>query len=287
MLIKFPQISNDIYDSSFIVFGDRPYAKHNIVTKSIGRQLGFLTEHSLMFIIQGEKYFHFGDKTICVNSNELILVKRGIYTISELVPDNGSFEALIIFIHDKFLQTIYNQSNTEISDSKTTYVKIYCNNLLQQFQSQYLNYFGGDFQGKQQILQLKLQELFLLLQNSNSSKEVNLFMSSCLNKESIEIEYIVKSNLFLPLSIEDYAKLCMRSLASFKRDFKKQLNASPKQWINQQRILYAVSLLNSSNKTVNEIAFECGFESTSHFIKLFKNQIGVTPNASRTKAITI
>lgn len=286
MLIKFPQITNDIFDSSFIVFGDRPFAKHNIVTKSIGKQLGFLTEHSLMFIIQGEKYFHFEDKTICVNSNEIILLKRGIYTISEFIPDKGCFEALIIFIPDKFLQTIYSQNKIANNDSGTTYIKLYSNKLLQQFQSQYLNYFGENFQVKQQLLQLKLQELFLLLQNSNSSKEVNLFLSSCLNKEGIDIEYIVKSNLFLPLSIEDYAKLCMRSLASFKRDFKKQFNTSPKQWINQQRILYAVSLLNSSNKTVNEICFECGFENTSHFIKLFKNQIGFTPNVSRAKVVT-
>lgn len=287
MLIKFPLISDKTSAKTFIAFGDTPFAKHNIVTKTSGRQIGFLTEHSLMFIIQGKKYFHFGEKTVCINSNELILIKRGIYSISEFIPDNGYFEALIIFIPDKFLQTLYKQNNLTESKTETTYAILNCNSLLKQFQSQYLNYFVGNFRGKQQLLQLKLQELFLLLQNSNSTKNVNLFISSCLNRESIDIEYIVKSNLFQPLSIEDYAKLCMRSLASFKRDFKKQFNTSPKQWINQQRILHSVSLLNSTNKTVAEIAFECGFESTSHFIKLFKNQIGFTPKSSRAKVATI
>lgn len=286
MLVKFPQISTNTFDNSFIGFGDTPYAKHNIVSKTTGEQIGFLTEHSLIFIIQGKKYFHFDGYTVCINSNELILVKRGIYTISEFIPENGCFEALIIFIPDKFFQNFYNNPKTK-TETETIYSILNCNSLLQQFRSQYLNYFIENFQFKEQLLKLKLQELFLLLENSDAKEQVSKFISSCINKESIDIEYIIKSNLFLPLTIEDYAKLCMRSLASFKRDFKKKFNSSPKQWINQHRIMHAASLLNSSNKTVAEIAFECGFESTSHFIKLFKKQIGLTPNASRAKVVTI
>ncbi|NJK95716.1 MAG: helix-turn-helix transcriptional regulator [Bacteroidales bacterium] len=120
-----------------------------------------------------------------------------------------------------------------------------------------------------------------------TTRTSNQFISACINREGIDIEYIVKSNLFQPLSIEDYARLCLRSLASFKRDFKKQFNVSPKQWINQQRILHSAKLLNTTNKTVNEIAFDCGFQSTSHFIKLFKSQFGYTPKANGANIVTI
>lgn len=286
MIVKFPQLPITGPDNSFIVLGNTPYAKHNVITKTHGKQIGFLTEHAVMFIRQGKKYFHFTDHTVCVNSNELILVKRGIYTISEFIPDNGCFEALIIFIPDKFFQSLSRQqSSCSLSPLDNGYTITTCTDFLKQFQTQYLNYFIGNFQGKQQLLDIKLQELFVLLQQTGAAKKVDHFIASCLNKESVDIAYIVKSNLFQPLSVEDYARLCMRSLASFKRDFKKQFNSSPKQWINHQRILHASTLLNSTNKTIAEIAFESGFENSSHFIRLFKAQTGFTPKTVRAKSI--
>ncbi|NJK95717.1 MAG: hypothetical protein HC905_13115 [Bacteroidales bacterium] len=168
MLIKFPQISNNTFDDSLISFGETPYAKHNIVKKSTDKQVGFLTEHSLMFIIKGKKYFHFDGHTVCIKSNELILIKRGIYTISEFIPDNDCFEALIIFIPDKFLQTFCKQTNIPYNKTEITYTILKYNRLLSQFQSYYLNYFIENFQGKEELLNLKLQELFLLLQNADN-----------------------------------------------------------------------------------------------------------------------
>jgi AraC-like DNA-binding protein len=268
-------------DDSFIAFGAQPFAKHNTVTQTTGRQVGFLTEHSLMFIIQGKKYFHFGEQAACINDNEFILVKRGIYTISEFIPDNGCFKALIIFIPDEFVQSLSSQLSDKHKSQPKDYVILKNTWLLEQFKRHYLNYFGCDFEAKQPLLQLKLQELFLLLLNSDSKELVKSFVASCTNKDSLDIEYVVKKNLLQPLSIEDYAKLCMRSLASFKRDFRKKFNTSPRQWINQQRIFYANALLNNTNKNVSEIALECGFESTSHFIKIFKSQMGFTPGKVR------
>lgn len=286
MLLKFPQITHDNSDKTFISFGKNPYAKHNIVRNVTDKQVGFLTEHSLMFIIQGKKFFHFGEKTVTICSNEIILVKRGIYSISEFIPDNGYFEALIIFIPDKFLKTLAVQNtSTQSNENETPYVIFKSNQFLNDFKSQYLNYFVGDFDEKEKLLQLKLQEVFLLLASSSAKKRVVDFFSSCIKNERIDIEYIVKANLLQPLTLKDFAKLSMRSLASFKRDFEKQFHTSPKQWINQQRISYANGLLSTTSKTVSEIAYECGFNSVSHFIKIFKTEFGYTPNSVRAKNV--
>lgn len=288
MLLKFPQIVHNGSDNTFISFGKTPYAKHNIVRKAAGKQVGFLTEHSLMFIMQGKKFFHFGKKTVTTNSNEIILVKRGIYSISEFIPDNGCFEALIIFIPDKFLKTLaFQNTSTQSNGDETPYVIIKSNQFLNDFKSQYLNYFANSFNEKEKLLQLKLQELFLLLASSSAQKSVADFLSSCIDKERIDLEYIVKTHLLQPLTLADFAKLSMRSLPSFKRDFNKQFHTSPKQWINKHRIAYANGLLSTTSKTVSEIAYECGFESVSHFIKIFKAELGYTPNSVRAKNIKV
>ena len=52
MLIRFPQILKGETDKSFIVVDDIPFAKHNKINTTDGKQIGFLTEHTLFFIEQ-------------------------------------------------------------------------------------------------------------------------------------------------------------------------------------------------------------------------------------------
>lgn len=289
MLIRFPQIPKHQTDNTFISFGDIPFAKHNKINTTDGKQIGFLTEHTLFFIMQGKKMFHFGSQTITVDTDQLILLKRGIYSISEYIPDGGQFEALMIFVPDKFLKEFHFKTGgfQTATKQESPFVIIPSDELLNSFKSQYLNYFGKSFKAMEKILQLKLHEFFLLLISSTSKTEVLNFINSCLNNQPTDIEFIVKNYLLQPLSISEFAKLSSRSVASFKRDFQKQFNTPPKQWINQQRLAYANTLLNSTSKTVSETCYECGFESVSHFIKIFKKEYGTTPNSSRAEKALI
>ncbi|HEY9046432.1 MAG TPA: helix-turn-helix transcriptional regulator, partial [Ohtaekwangia sp.] len=43
----------------------------------------------------------------------------------------------------------------------------------------------------------------------------------------------------------------------------------------------AKSLLWSSDKSISEIAYELGFEHPSHFTKIFKTKMGVSPKEFR------
>jgi len=289
MLIRFPQISKNKTDNSFIVVDDTPFAKHNKIDKSEGKQIGFLTEHTLFFIMQGKKNFHFGNEVITIDTNQLILLKRGIYTVSEYIPDGGQFEALMIFVPDKFLKEFLFKTGGFQTTTKheSPFVIIPSDQLLDSFKSQYLIYFGKSFNAMDKILQLKLHELFLLLSSSTYKTEVFNFINSCINNHSTDIDFVVNNHLLQPLSISEFAKLSSRSIASFKRDFQKQFNTPPKQWINQQRLAYANTLLNSTGKNVSEVAFECGFENVSHFIKIFKKEYGITPNSLRAENVNI
>ena len=48
------------------------------------------------------------------------------------------------------------------------------------------------------------------------------------------------------LRLEEYAKLCHRSLSSFKREFQSHFSESPGKWLLQKRLEYASSLLRNS-----------------------------------------
>lgn len=98
-------------------------------------------------------------------------------------------------------------------------------------------------------------------------------------KESFE--QIVFAHIFDDIAINDLARLCNRSLTSFKKEFKKHYFEPPHRWFIKQRLMHARLLLISTNKSVSEIGNECAFPNTSHFIKLFKKTYDYTPAGYR------
>lgn len=67
----------------------------------------------------------------------------------------------------------------------------------------------------------------------------------------------------------------------FSRMFKKEVGSSPHQYLLNRRLLSAKQLLANTNLSVEAIALDCGFNSTSHFIRAFKYVMDITPNQFR------
>jgi len=84
-----------------------------------------------------------------------------------------------------------------------------------------------------------------------------------------------------PLTLAELAALSNRSLATFKRDFQRHYGVSPRQWINRRRLEHAQLLLRQTAQKISDIALSCGFESVSHFIRIFRKEYGATPQSLR------
>ncbi len=279
-VIRFPQILPETKDDTVLSIEAVPYAKHNIISKPGGKQTGFLTEHTLFFVRQGKKNFHFKDEVITAGTDEIILIKRGIYTISEQMSANGVFEALMLFIPEHLLPKRLPCESVTTGHTRD-FTVVTKNNLIDHFEQGYVQLFGNRQLCEENLLALKLQELFLLMSATPQAAGVADLMNRWSNKDVHDIEFIVTEHIFQPLDIPDYASLCCRSVASFKRDFKKQFKTSPRKWINERRIQHAHRLLQTTTQCVAEVAFTCGFESTSHFIRLYKAHYKMTPGKHR------
>lgn len=93
----------------------------------------------------------------------------------------------------------------------------------------------------------------------------------------IDIEKTMLDNFQYNLKIEDFAKLCGRSLSVFKRDFNNHFNTTPYKWLKTNRLEYAKKLLIESELNVNQICYESGFKNNSHFIQSFKEKFELPP----------
>ncbi len=56
---------------------------------------------------------------------------------------------------------------------------------------------------------------------------------------------------------------------------------TPSEYINRIRIEHAGQLLRSTEEPIEDVIEACGFENTSYFYRLFRNQTGTTPRAYR------
>lgn len=80
-----------------------------------------------------------------------------------------------------------------------------------------------------------------------------------------------------PITLEQIAAQAEMSPRYFCRFFQEMTHRSPVEYLNYYRIEQAGDRLLHSALSVTEIAYSCGFNDLSYFIRVFKKQKGVTP----------
>jgi transcriptional regulator GlxA family with amidase domain len=91
----------------------------------------------------------------------------------------------------------------------------------------------------------------------------------------------MEKNLSPPLEIAVLARLVGSSTRQIERAFLAETSLTPSEYYRTLRLKYARWLLTTSDTPVHDIAFECGFADSSHFIRHFRAQYGMAPGRLR------
>lgn len=87
-----------------------------------------------------------------------------------------------------------------------------------------------------------------------------------------------------PTSLSEIASACGLSRSYFIRAFCEAAGCTPHQWLIEQRVSRARTLLKSSALELSEIALVCGFADQSHFSRVFSKVTGTPPGSWRRDA---
>ncbi len=93
----------------------------------------------------------------------------------------------------------------------------------------------------------------------------------------IKVIKYIKENLHNQISLRQVSEIACMTEQSFCRFFRNRTKKSFSQYLLDQRISYACTLLIQSDKSISEISDLCGYKSSSHFCKVFKDQIKQSP----------
>ncbi|NIG53305.1 helix-turn-helix transcriptional regulator [Chitinophaga sp. Cy-1792] len=281
MLLKFPQD----FPGQQILKADVHYAMLKQRRMAEKRRI-FLKENLLIFVINGYKILHTETASVRVEAGSVFLLRRGFHILSDIVEDGTDFKSLLIYFSDEDVSRFthkYHHLFSGVTASTAQHLVIPLTSYLDDFRETYLRYFQSPPDHLSSILSLKKFELFLLLMETPQQQTVATFLQAISTLQPPEIEWVVRRHIFEPLTLPELARLSNRSLAAFKRDFQQHFGTSPRKWITTQRMLHARNLLFNSPLQIAEISLECGYEHTPHFISLFKQQYGETPQALRSK----
>ena len=94
-----------------------------------------------------------------------------------------------------------------------------------------------------------------------------------------EIDHQLESQL----RVGDLAAIANMSESHFRRSFKQCFGIAPQEFILQQRLRRAATLLTDTDRTVLKISLDCGFGDQSHFCRQFARFFGESPGSYRRK----
>ena len=91
----------------------------------------------------------------------------------------------------------------------------------------------------------------------------------------------IRKNIYKTIDIDSLAAISCLSKDHFIRLFKKEVNNTPLQYINQKKIEKAQLILITDSMPVKNISYLLAYEDHSYFNRLFKKLTGVTPQQYR------
>ena len=234
--------------------------------------------------------YHQLNKNLCFHSHlhdsfELIYVYDGVFsiTVDDVTYDMRKGEAIVIFpnqIHSAYTQ---NYSNT--------YLCIFQNSLVGEFYRTAKKsspiYPVFSIPDASLIERISSQGNSRYLLKALLYETVHLLDTNCRGyreRHSKPNEHIGQILTFIALhhaekiSMQDVAKSIGYDYHYLSNLLQRNMNTTFRSLLNEYRVSHAKYLLITTNKTVSNIAEECGYESLCSFNRNFKAIAGVTPS---------
>lgn len=239
-------------------------------------------EHTLVYCYSGElEIVENGRKTILRPGDCAFLRRDNRLWMHKRVRPGQPYRSFVLKFSRKFLREFYQTLNKReipagATRNKTSLIKLPADRIdIRSLFESVIPYFDAEVKPSEEILKLKMIEGVYAILNTDESLYASLF--DFVEPWKIDIVEFLEQNYMNDLSMEDIAYYTGRSLATFKRDFKKVSELSPQKWLIRRRLEAAHRMISSGTKRVTEACFDVGFKNLSHFSKVYKDFYGVAP----------
>ena len=242
--------------------------------KATNRRYGGSTPHyhphfEIYYMKEGGCRYFIDDRSFDVEAGDIIFVPKGI--IHRTNYDSNTHSRLLVHFTEEYIPE---DILPLLSESSYLYrSKEILRNIEELFNKVEAEYLNTDSFSKSLLKCYTAEMLYLMLRCPNNLEEATTG-----NDLIDSIVKYIKQNYTTDIKLSDVAKMKSVSQEHLSRTFKSCTGLGFNEYVTLLRLRKAEEMiLNEPDKTISDIAYECGFNDGNYFSYKFKKQYGVSP----------
>lgn len=246
-----------------------------------------IDEARIVHVFEGTSKLHSAHGAQTLRAGDTLVMKTDNFINHWQPNENGKKNEVIVFqLTASLLQHLYSAqlpkwfSDKELA-TEGSLVKASDHALIHSYFLALKPYFDYPAVVTEDMMAAKIRELLGLLIQTDSTGEMKSIFANLFTASEYAFKDTIAKNIFEDLSVEDLAFLCGLSLSSFKRKFSTIYGTTPNKYITSKRLDKAQTLLKTTELSISEIAYSCGFSDVSYFSKSYKKYYQTSPSALR------
>ena len=237
----------------------------------------------IYYLLSGERYYFIKDRTYFISEGSLVLIKP--YTLHKTINTNKSAHERVLINFSTEFTNGFNEYKKDIdflscfesevnvlilSKDEQKKVKSVIMKLLEEN--------GSKMPGYNVYLKILLQELLVLINRRIKRGDHGTFEHpSDLHRKISDIVKYINANYYQHITLEDLSANFFISRYYLSRVFKEVTGLTFTEYLNYIRIEEAKGLLYESAENIAEVSERVGYESITHFGRVFKKLTGISP----------
>lgn len=244
--------------------------------------------YELYYLHSGDRYYFIDDKTYHVTEGSLVFIEPYAIHCSSNFEKSG-YDRTVMYFKREFVESILTASESSAADiylssgHRIHVLDIKSRTLTEAvIDSMQTAYSRGN--GSEPYLRTALTQLLLMLTDGEQYREIApIEYANPTHKMICEITGYINNNFREDIKLEDISKRFYISTCYFSRTFKSMTGLSFTEYLSNVRIKEARSLLESTDASILHISETVGFAGNTHFGRVFKRIVGMSPMQYRKK----
>lgn len=236
--------------------------------------------HMLVWFISGETRIIQADATYTFNAGDIFLIPRNqLATVINYPKDGLPHKTVAMHLTKERLKDFYAKYKAVTVGRTQPLHKIHTfskHPLLESFLASVIPYFDLGDNLPPDIAGIKIEEAISILRSID--KNMDGLLANFEEPGKINLAEFMERHYMFNMTLDRFGYLTGRSLATFRRDFKRAFNTTPQKWLTEKRLELAHYEIAEKQRKPIDVYVEAGFENLSHFSYAFKTRFGYSPN---------
>jgi AraC-like DNA-binding protein len=256
-----------------------PDIKLSIYEGSFFKTEVIFEHHILVWFISGETKIIQSDATYTFKAGDIFLIPRNQLTTVINYPSEGKpHKAVAMHITKERLRDFYTRHKAVGIANPLIRIRIFRKHpLLESCFASLIPYFHLEEGLPADIASIKIEEAISILRSIDP--DMDSLLANFEEPGKIDLAGFMQRHYMFNMTLIKFSYLTGRSVATFRRDFKKVFNTTPQKWLTERRLELAHYQIGEKQRKPIDVYYEVGFENLSHFSHAFKKHFGYAPGA--------